>query len=107
MHKQALISKLFLGLAVLFAMSLVHARIPVWSFIPLTPTTLTVAADATATVQYTVTNQSNKQHSLWLRPIPGITQTSAAGNCSNPVVLKGHQSILCFEFGHRWKRVSQ
>lgn len=66
-----------------------HAGRPVWTFTPLTATSISVPANGTATIQYQVTNQSATSHSLVLTPITGITQTttSGAGICSNPFTL--------------------
>ena len=60
---------------------------PIWTFTALTPTTLTVPVDATATVRYEVTNRSNRSHMLTLMPIPGVAQTTGAGLCAQPIPL--------------------
>src|SRR5690606_31281052 len=66
---------------------------PLWTFEPLTATTISVATNSTAVVQYLVTNQSRKVHTLALKPIPGITQTTTGlGICGNPFVLTGQAS---------------
>ena len=49
-----------IGLWLTCVMALVHAGTPLWTFTPLTPTTITVAGSDTATVRYQVTNQSRK-----------------------------------------------
>ncbi len=65
-----------------------HAGSPVWTFTPLTATSLFVARNSTATVQYLVTNQSAKSHRLVMTPITGIEQTTTGtGTCSNPFTL--------------------
>ncbi|MDF1827246.1 MAG: hypothetical protein P1U39_03105 [Legionellaceae bacterium] len=76
----------------LFFSSAVEAAAPVWTFTPLTPTTLNISAFETAIVKYTLTNQSKKQHTLTTTPIPGVTQDTSAGNCTNPVTLNYQQS---------------
>ena len=63
---------------------------PVWTFSPLTNTQVTVDASSTATIQYTVTNQSRLPHTLIMTDIPGVSRTTTAGNCGNPVAL-GYQ----------------
>lgn len=71
------------------------AGTPLWTFTPLTATTITVAANATATVQYQVTNQSAKSHTLTVKPMAGITQlTTGLGICSNPFMLAGKASCV-------------
>ncbi|RUR18737.1 DUF1566 domain-containing protein [Legionella sp. km535] len=66
-----------------------------WTFEPLTATTIAVPANGTATVQYQVTNQSTKPHTLTMRPILGITQITTGLNvCGNPFVLRGKNSCI-------------
>lgn len=86
------LSKFTLGLLALTGLCFwgaVHAD-PVWTFIPLTSTQVTVDNFSTATIQYTVTNQSRRSHTLIMRPMRGIRQTTTAGNCGNPMTL-GYQ----------------
>ena len=64
-----------------------EAGSPLWTFTPLTPTTLSVPSNSTATVQYRVTNQSPAPHTLMMAPMTGITQITTAGNCPNPFTL--------------------
>ncbi len=81
--------------ALLFSFSaLLHAGSPVWTLTPLTATSISVPGNnSTATVQYKVTNQSAKLHSLTMTPITGITQmTTGAGICSNPFTLPSRGS---------------
>ncbi len=66
--------RIMTGAWLALAMAFVHAGMPLWTFTPLTPTTLTVEADATATVSYQVTNQSRRPHTLMMRNIPGVTR---------------------------------
>lgn len=61
--------------------SVAYAGAPLWTFTPLTPTTISINAIDIATVQYTVTNQSRKTHTLSLISVPGISQDTTAGNC--------------------------
>ena len=73
--------------------TLSYAGSPVWTFTPLTATTISVPANDTATVQYTVTNQSSRVHTLSMQSIQGITQiTTGLGICGNPFVLTGKAS---------------
>lgn len=74
-----------------------YAGTPIWTFTPLTATSLSVPRNSAATVQYLVANQSAKSHSLVMTPIPGITQTTTGvGICSNPFTLpsKGSSCTL-------------
>ncbi len=69
------------------------AGAPLWTFTPLTATTLSVASNDTATVQYTVTNQTNRVHTLSIQSIPGVTQISTGlGICGNPFILPAKAS---------------
>lgn len=80
--------------------ALLHAGSPVWTITPLTDTSISVPANSTATIQYQVTNQSGKSHSLLMTPITGITQTTiGAGICSNPFTLpsKGSSCTLSLQ----------
>ena len=73
--------------------TLSYAGAPVWTFTPLTETTISVPSNDTATVQYTVTNQSNRIHTLSMQSIQGIRQTTTGlGICGNPFVLTGKAS---------------
>lgn len=73
--------------------ALSYAGSPVWTFTPLTATTLSVPSNDTATVQYTVTNQSSRVHTLSMQSIQGIAQTTTGlGICGNPFILTGKAS---------------
>lgn len=77
-----------------------HANSPVWTFTPLTFTSISVPNNSTAIVQYLVTNQSTKGHRLTMKPIPGITQiTTGGGICTNSFTLKskGSSCVLSLE----------
>ncbi|WED43941.1 IPT/TIG domain-containing protein [Legionella cardiaca] len=81
----------------LFMMSVAKAGSPLWTFQPLpnTKTTLTVPANSTALVQYRVTNQSDRPHTLVMQKISGITQiTTGLEICGNSFVLQGHSSCI-------------
>jgi len=80
-----LVSMLFLSVS--------YAVAPVWTFTPLTATTVSVPPNGSAIVQYTVTNQSYKDHTLIMKDITGVTQiTTGSGVCGNPFVLPGRAS---------------
>lgn len=70
-----------------------HAGNPVWTLTPLTATTLSVPSNDVATVQYQVTNESTKTHTLLMQSIKGITQlTTGLGICGNPFILTAKAS---------------
>jgi len=71
----------------------IHASTPLWTFTPLTATTINVPGNGSASIQYQVTNQSSRSHTLVMRTVPGITQTSSGiGICGNPFILASHAS---------------
>jgi photosystem II stability/assembly factor-like uncharacterized protein len=62
----------FYGVGLILATS-VHAGIPVWTYSAPNPASVTVSANSMATVQYTVTNQSQKSQNLILKPTAGLS----------------------------------
>ena len=66
---------------------IVFASSPVWTFSPLTATSISVPANGTGTIQYTVTNRSKKTHTLAVNPINGISQDTSSNFCKNPFSL--------------------
>jgi hypothetical protein len=86
MYRNILITLFSIGFYLLGTMA--QATSPVWTFTPLTPTSISVSNNSTATIQYRVTNQSKKSHQLMMTPIQGITQTTTGvGICGNPFTL--------------------
>lgn len=77
-------------------MTSAQAGTPLWTLEPLTDTTIAVPANGTAMVQYRVTNQSKKTHTLTMKPIQeGVIQTTTGLNvCGNPFVLRGNASCI-------------
>lgn len=77
------------------AMTTAQAGIPLWTFDPLTATSISLSANETATVQYKVTNQSKRSHNLIMKGIHGVEQiTSGAGFCSNVFTLRYQESCI-------------
>ena len=80
----------FMVVVSLLMLSAVQASTPLWTFEPLTSTTVILPDDETALVQYKLTNQSNRLKTLEMKPIQGITQrTTEVGDCGIPIVLGG------------------
>jgi len=69
-----------------------YAGKPVWTFEPLTPTTVSVPVNQTVNVQYLVTNQSSLTHTLVMQPITGVTQITGPGLCSSDLTLASKAS---------------
>lgn len=72
--------------------NITQAGTPLWTFTPLTATTITLSPYSTATVQYTVTNQTNRSRVLVMRPVVGVTQLTGMGLCPNPFTLAANAS---------------
>ena len=73
---------------------------PLWTFTPLSPTSVIVDDSGTANVQYRVTSQAYRAHTLVVKPMQGVTQiTSGAGVCGNPFRLAtmGSSCILSLQ----------
>lgn len=87
-------AKLVIGTSFFFLMTILHAGGPLWTFTPLTSTSVIVPGNGTKTIQYLVTNQSKQPHRLVMTaPInPGITQITTPGNCTNPINLPTYLS---------------
>jgi hypothetical protein len=60
---------------------MIAAANALWTFAQLTPTTVLIPQGQGLTVQYQITNQSHKPHTLVMTPQSGISQVTSAGNC--------------------------
>ena len=90
MKAHSFILRLLGSIMALCLFSTADAGSPLWTLIPLTATTLSVPSNDTATVQYTVINQSTRVHTLSMQSIQGISQlTTGLGVCGNPFILTG------------------
>lgn len=69
-----LIRNLSVGLSLFLVISTAYAAFPLWTFAPNInyPPQASINPSQTATVVYTVQNQSYKAKSLVIKPIPGI-----------------------------------
>lgn len=68
MNLPRLINKICLGLVLFCFFTTAQATLPVWSFSHDTTPIVTVSATGTASVQYTISNNSFKPHQLVLSP---------------------------------------
>ncbi|MFY7697842.1 MAG: hypothetical protein ACOVQX_03355 [Legionella sp.] len=89
-----IIKKITLSLCLIGLIVPVHAGTPLWTFKPLTATTLSIGRHQTATVSYEITNQSRKMHLLVMKTIPGVTQITTTGNCASSFTLAYQQSCI-------------
>lgn len=65
---------------------------PLWTIVPTTSTS--VSSTGTATIQYTVTNQSSRTHALTMNSVPGVSVvTGGAGACNNITNTTTGQSL--------------
>lgn len=98
MHRHSnniFLKRILAFLCSVFMITAVFAGTPLWTFEPLTATTVAVPANGTAVVQYRVTNQSSKPHTLTMQAIRGIAQITTGLNvCGNPFVLSGKNSCI-------------
>ena len=94
MKANSFIIRLLSSIVALCLFHAVEAGSPLWTFTPLTATTLSIPSNGTATVQYQVTNQSSRTHTLAMNPITGVTQNTGGGYCGNPFSLGYHQSCV-------------
>lgn len=72
----------------------VQAAKPLWTFVPQTPTDITVAKGGSTQVIYTVQNQSSRPKTLVMKPIAGVNQSTpcqlpAKGNCTLTLNVNG------------------
>lgn len=75
--------------------AMVFAAQPKFSITPLTPTTVFVPVNSTATVQYLVTNKTKVTRVLTMRSINGVTQTTTGNNvCGSSFTLASQQSCI-------------
>jgi hypothetical protein len=82
------IRKSLCAIALSFITIQAQAGGPVWTFEPNTATTITLPSTGSAIVEYTVTNQSQKPHTLRMNPIQGISSSG----CSE--TLNANQSCI-------------
>ena len=84
-----------LGLLAWLAPAFAFAATPLWSFSPLTPTTIVVPIDGEDTVSYTVQNNAQTLYQLLLTPIMGVYQvTSGLDRCASPFLLPPNGSCI-------------
>lgn len=83
--------KLLASLSVFLLTSPAQAGIPLWAFIPLTKTSISVKRTETARIEYLVVNQSDAPHTLLMTPIRGVSQIASPGYCFSPFTLGSQQ----------------
>ncbi|MCL9684617.1 DUF1566 domain-containing protein [Legionella maioricensis] len=88
---RCLMIRFFMCMGSFFLLSVSQAGVPLWTFTPLTATKVSVSVSGTAIIQYIVTNQSRKSHTLVMAPITGISQITG-GSCDNPFILGPQKS---------------
>lgn len=73
---------LFIGLLGFSVYGKAQAGLPLWTFEPVTgfPPQVTVSPTGTATIKYTVTNQSHKPHTLTFQAIKGISSSGCTSS---------------------------
>ncbi|AUH71510.1 Ig-like domain-containing protein [Legionella sainthelensi] len=92
--------QLLIGLFAFSFMAMAQAAGPLWTFAPVDgyPSSLTISNTGTATVKYTVTNQTNKKRTLVMQPQVGVSQTqpctvgpkgSTSSSCTLTLTISG------------------
>lgn len=96
MKSSRFIFSILAGCSAFFVTTTGEAGIPLWTFIPDAdfPPALTVSASGTATVKYTVINNSTKAHTLVIKPTNGLSQAAACtlapkGSCELSLLVNG------------------
>lgn len=91
MHKMV---KVTVCLVTLLVSLSCYAGKPLWTIIPNPsyPPQISLTSASTATIKYTITNQSRRPHTLTMKPIAGITQITSPGNCPDSFTLVYKQS---------------
>ncbi|CAM2939920.1 NHL repeat protein [Legionella steigerwaltii] len=99
MKTKNFISPLIFSITVLCLGNQLHANMPVWTFTPITDTTIKIPTNSTTCIQYTVTNQSSITHTLTLQSLPaGITQITKAPAPTNCPSLAPGASLCTSPF---------
>lgn len=89
-NKNFFMQRMLISLLSCFIITAAQAGTPLWTFEPLTATKIVVPANGTTTVQYRITNQASRSHTLTMPSIQGIRQiTTGLGVCGNSFVLPG------------------
>jgi uncharacterized protein YjdB len=96
MKSRFVINKLLTGVLMFLIMTAAHAGNPLWTFTPDVsfPPKVSLSSTGTATVKYTVTNQSTKKHTLVMQPQQGVSQAglcqlSPKGSCTLILTITG------------------
>lgn len=94
-----IINRFIAGLLAVFCVTTGQAGVPLWTFTPLTATSISIGSNETATIQYRVTNQSEKSHTLVMTPIAGITPTTTGPTPCETFTLptRGSSCILSLQ----------
>lgn len=75
----------------------IYAGTPIWTFSPPNPSSILISDNDTPTIQYLVTNASNKPKNLILKPQPGLSASSCylpnkGSTCTLTVTINGNQT---------------
>ncbi|WP_019216503.1 DUF1566 domain-containing protein [Legionella tunisiensis] len=94
MKRYELTKRFLISAIVFFISNPTQAGSALWTFMPLTAISMPISRGSSAIIQYIVTNKSHKTHTLAMTTVPGISQMTTAGNCSNPFTLDYQQSCI-------------
>ncbi len=82
------------ALGCFFVVTGLLAGTPMWTFTPLTETTIDIPDDGVQLVQYRVANQSGRARTLAFQPIAGVAQITGSGVCPSPFTLQANASCI-------------
>lgn len=70
------------------------ASTPLWTFTPLTPTSVSVTSSTSVYVDYLITNHGSITHNIALQPFPFSVRTINPFDCGKVFTLEPNQSCI-------------
>ncbi len=89
------LTRLLASVGMVLPINFAHAGIPVWTFTPLTVTNVVVPTNGSSIIQYRITNQATRTHTLKMKPVVGASQDSSGVEyCAPLFTLAPQQSCI-------------
>ncbi len=85
---------ILLWLLNLFLVNNILASTPLWTFTPLTPTSVYVTPNTITDVRYLITNQSSETHTIALQPFPFRVTSILPNSCGEVFTLGPNESCI-------------
>lgn len=86
-------TSIFLVLNYIFT-TYIFASTPLWTFTPLTPTTVSITSSTSVYVDYLITNHASITHNISLQPFPFSVRNSDPFDCGKVFTLEPNQSCI-------------